>query len=152
MLPAKLDKFYEKIQRINVHYNIHWKVREFETFCSVLLIKITSNVHFRCQSLLEIANGLFCKVHNLKANSKNYTRSYSFTHPDWNKLRQKLEKSFPDLNDVSKVSDVIRLNWYFLHPKKSYVVHWLRHFSPTCECCGGAIRLLWRCGAWGPWF
>ena len=59
----------------------------------------------RAELLCDMANGLFCRIYKQKSDlNNNITKFQCLKNPDWQKIKQKLEKSFPEVLDMTKVT------------------------------------------------
>ena len=63
------------------------------------LFRIINFTPYRCKVLCEVAEGICCRAYFLKT----IPDKSCITNPEWSKLRQKLEKSYPDVSDIAKV-------------------------------------------------
>ena len=59
---------------------------------------------FRSVASVDFAEGLCCRIHRYKASLTREPQSYTGLYgQEWSKLRGRLEKTFPDFGDLSKV-------------------------------------------------
>lgn len=58
----------------------------------------------RCKVLCEVAEGVCCRAYYLKEKMSART---CMTTPDFAKIRQKLDRSFPDIVEAQKVTSIL---------------------------------------------